>query len=389
MAIPVIYNLRSVKARWTSALVAVLGIAGSVGVFVAMLALANGFKATLVSSGSPDNALILRAGSTSEMDSSIDLKQLRIIEDAAGISRAIDGPQVSPEVVVIRPFPLRSTGTDANVQVRGVSAKALKVRNVIKMVQGRFFQPGVSELVVGRNATRTYSGLSLGDTVNFGGGTWHVVGVFEAGGSAFESEVWCDANVLNQVYHYPADTFRSVTAHLTSANDLKKLKDSLTANPLMTVDVTSEVAYYDKQSSRLTEVIQWLGMVVAIIMALGAICGALNTMYSAVAERGREIATMRALGFGGPSVVTSFVVESLLISLVGGAVGCLAVLPVNGLTTGAMNWQTFSYLAFAFSITPKLMLWGLCFALLMGFIGGVFPAIRAARRPVAAALRSL
>jgi len=323
------------------------------------------------------------------MDSSIDLQQLKIIEDAAGVARAVDGPLVSPEVVVIRPFPLRSTGTDANVQVRGVSAKALKVRNAIRVVEGRFLQPGLSELVVGRNATRTYTGLSLGDTVKFGGGTWHVVGVFEAGGSAFESEVWCDANVLNQVYHYPADTFRSVTAHLAAPDGLKKLKDALSANPLMTVDVTSEVAYYDKQSTRLTEVIRWLGTVVAIIMALGAICGALNTMYSAVAERSREIATMRALGFGGPSVITSFVIESLLISFVGGAVGCLAVLPVNGLTTGAMNWQTFSYLAFAFRITPTLMLWGICFALLMGFVGGVFPAFRAARRPVASALRSL
>ncbi|HEY6352225.1 MAG TPA: ABC transporter permease [Candidatus Angelobacter sp.] len=389
MAIPVIYNFRSVKARWNSALVAVLGIAGSVGVFVAMLSLANGFKATLVSSGSPENALILRAGSTSEMDSSIDLKQLRIIEEAAGIARSAEGPLVSPEVVVIRPFPLRSTGTDANVQVRGVSLKALKVRNVIKMVEGRFFEPGVSELVVGRNAVRTYSGLSLGDTVKFGGGTWHVVGIFEAAGSAFESEVWCDFNVLNQVYHYPADTVRSVTAHLTSADALKQLKDSLTANPLMTVDVATEVAYYDKQSTRLTEVIHWLGTIIAIIMGAGAIFGALNTMYSAVVERGREIATMRALGFGGLSVITSFMIEALLISFVGGVVGCLAVLPVNGLTTGAMNWQTFSYLAFAFRVTPTLMLWGICFALIMGIVGGVPPAFSAARRPVAAALRSL
>jgi putative ABC transport system permease protein len=389
MAIPVVYNFRSVKERWTSAVVAVLGIAGTVGVFIAMLSLAFGFKATLVSSGSKDNAMVRRAGATSEMDSSITLDQVKIIEDAPGVARAAGAPLATPEVVVIAPFPLLSTGTDANVQVRGVSARALDVRSKIKMIEGTFFHPGLAELVVGRNVGHTYVGLNIGDSVKFGGGTWKVVGVFDAGGSAFDSEVWCDAAVLNQIYHRPENIFQSLTVHLNSADSLQQFKDAVTADPRLTVDVSREVDYYDKQSRTLTTLIYVLGGLVAIVMGIGAIFGALNTMYSAVAERSREIATLRALGFGAGSVVFSFMVEALLISLVGGLLGCLAVLPLNGLTTGAMNWQTFSHLAFAFRITPFLLGLGIIFALFMGVAGGIFPAIRAARRPVAPALRAM
>lgn len=389
MAIPVIYNLRSVRARWTSSVVAVLGIAGTVGVFVAMLSLARGFKATLVSSGSVDNLLVLRAGADAEMNGAVTLDQVKIIDDAPGIAHSASGPLVSPEVVVIAAFPLRSTGTDANVQVRGVSEKVLEVRNKIKMVQGRFFQPGLAELVVGRNVNGAYAGLGLGDSVKFGGGTWKVVGIFDAGGSAFDSEVWCDSRVLNQVYHRPENIFQSVTVHLTSPDAMQQFKDSMTANPRMTVDVSREIEYYDKQSQQLTVLIEVLGSLVAIVMGIGAIFGALNTMYSAVSERSREIATMRALGFGTSSVVVSFLIEAMLIALVGGALGGLAVLPLNGLTTGAMNFQTFSHLAFAFRVTPVLLLMGLGFALLMGLVGGLPPAIRAARRPVAQALRAM
>jgi putative ABC transport system permease protein len=389
MPIPVVYNLRSVKERWTSAVVAVLGIAGTVGVFVAMLSLAFGFKATLVSSGSKDNAMVRRAGATSEMDSSISLDQVKIIEDAPGVARAAGGPLVTPEVVVIAPFPLVSTGTDANVQVRGVSARVLDVRSKIKMIEGTFFHPGLAELVVGRNVGHTYAGLNIGDSVRFGGGTWKVVGIFDAGGSAFDSEVWCDAGVLNQIYHRPENIFQSLTVHLNSVEAMEQFKDAVTADPRLTVDVSREVEYYDKQSRTLTTLIAVLGGIVAFVMGIGAIFGALNTMYSAVAERSREIATLRALGFGAGSVVFSFMIEALLISLVGGLLGCVAVLPLNGLTTGAMNWQTFSHLAFAFRITPLLLGFGLVFALAMGVIGGIFPAIRAARRPVAPALRAM
>ena len=389
MAIPVIYNFRSVKERWTSAVVAVLGIAGTVGVFIAMLSLAFGFKATLVSSGSVDNAMVRRAGATSEMDSSISLDQVKIIEDAPGVARSSTGPLVTPEVVVIAPFPLISTGTDANVQVRGVSSRVLDVRSKIKMVEGTFFHPGLAELVVGRNVGSTYAGLKTGDSVKFGGGTWRVVGVFDAGGSAFDSEVWCDAGVLNQIYHRPENIYQSLTVHLSSVDSLQQFKDAVTADPRLTVDVSREVEYYDKQSRVLTTLIYVLGGLVAVVMGIGAIFGALNTMYSAVAERSREIATLRALGFGAGSVVFSFMIEALLISLFGGLLGCIAVLPLNGLTTGAMNWQTFSHLAFAFRITPFLLGLGIVFALFMGVAGGIFPAIRAARRPVAPALRAM
>jgi len=389
MAIPVVYNLRSVRARWLSALVAVFGIAGTVGVFVAVLSLARGFKATLVSSGSSGNAMVLRSGSETEMSGSLPLDQVRDLEDKPGVARDADGPLVTPEVVVVAAFPLISTGTDANVQVRGVSPKALEVRRNVKIVKGRFFKPGLAELVVGRNVDKTYAGLSLGESVKFGGGTWRVVGVFDAGGSAFDSEVWCDAPVLNDVYHRPENAFQSVTVHLTSPDAMQQFKDAISSDPRMNVDVSSEVDYYAKQSTVLTQVIQVLGTLIAVIMGIGAVFGALNTMYSAVAERSREIATMRALGFGAGSVVTSFTIEALLIAAVGGALGCLAVLPVNGLTTGTMNFQTFSHVAFAFKITPDLLLTGMVFALLMGVAGGLPPALRAARRPVAPALRGL
>jgi putative ABC transport system permease protein len=389
MAIPISYNLRSVKERWLSGLVAVFGIAGTVGVFVAMLSLARGFQATLISSGSSSNAIVLRSGAVTEMSGAVPLDQVKVLEDKPGIARSANGPLVTPEVVVVAAFPLLSTGTDANVQVRGVSAKALEVRNNIKIVKGRFLQPGLSELVVGRNVDKTYAGLSLGDSVKFGGGTWRVVGVFDAGGSAFDSEVWCDAPVLNQVYHRPENAFQSVTVHLTSPGDLRQLKDAISSDPRMNVDVSSEVDYYARQSTVLTQVIKILGGIIAFIMGIGAVFGALNTMYSAVAERSREIASMRAIGFGATSVVASFTIEALLIAAAGGSLGCLAVLPVNGITTGALNFQTFSHLAFAFKITPGLLLSGMIFALVMGVVGGLPPAIRAARQPVAAALRGL
>jgi putative ABC transport system permease protein len=389
MAVPIIYNLRSVRARWVSAIVAVLGIAGTVGVFIAMLALAKGFHATLVASGSLDNAIIMRAGATSEMTGSVTLDQVRIIQDAPGVAREGNQPILTPEVVVIAPFPLQSTGTDANVQVRGVSANALKVRTKIHMMQGRFFEPGLAELVVGKNVSSTYKGLDLGETIKFGGGTWKVVGVFDAGGSAFDSEIWADSSVLAEVYKRPNYIFQSVTARLTSPSAIAQLKDNLTADPRMTVQVSREIDYYEKQSRGLTQLITVLGTLIAIVMGVGAIFGALNTMYSAVAERSREIATMRAIGFGAGSIVVSFIFEALLIAFIGGLIGCLAVLPVNGITTGAMNFQTFSHLAFAFKITPPLLGIGIVFALFMGLIGGVPPAIRAARRPVALALRAL
>jgi len=389
MAIPVVYNLRSVRQRWTSAIVAVLGIAGTVGVFVAMLSLARGFRATLVASGSPDNALIMRAGSNSEMVGAVTLDTVHIVEGAPGIARTANGPLVSPEVVVIAPFPMKANGGDANVQIRGVAAKALEVRPGVKIVEGRFLKPGLNDLVVGKNAINAYEGLAMGSTVLFSGQNWTVVGVFDAGGSAFDSEIWCDSALLDQVYKRPANIYQSVTVHLQSPDAFQQFKDTLTADPRLNISVDRELEYYEKQSVQLTNLIKVLGTMVAIVMGIGAVFGALNTMYSAVSERGREIATMRALGFGRGSVIASFTIEALLIAAIGGAIGCLAVLPVNGLTTGTLNFQTFSHMSFAFRITPDLLIAGIAFALFMGLIGGTPPAIRAARRPVSSALREL
>jgi putative ABC transport system permease protein len=389
MAIPLAYNLRSAGARWTSSLVAVLGIAGTVGVFVAMLALARGFQATMASSGLVDNAIVQRAGADSEMTSIMTMDDVRVVEDAPQVARDGTVPLVSPEVVVIAALPLRQTGTDANVSVRGVQPRALQVHRQVRVVEGRFLTPGVAEAVVGRGAQKAYAGLDLGATVKIGAGTWTIVGVFDGQATAFDSEVWADANVLDGFYKRPTNIFQSVTARLRSADDLPAFKALLEGDPRVQISATQERAYYEKQSVLVTTLIGVLGTLVAVVMALGAVFGALNTMYSAVSERSREIAVLRAIGFGGGAIVLAFLVEALAIALVGGAVGCLAALPVNGITTGTMNWQTFSHLAFAFRVTPDLLAFGMVFSLLMGVVGGLPPAIRAARANVAHTLRAL
>lgn len=389
MAIPMIYTFRSLKERWTSTLVALLGIAGTVGVFVAVLSLARGFKATVVSSGSARNAIVMRAGATSEMVSAIGLDEVHAIENAPGVAHSGGAPLVSPEVVVISSFLLNSTGTNAGVQIRGVSPRALAVHEHVKIAAGRVFSAGLNELVIGHNIERTYRGFHMGETVTFGGGTWLVVGVLDAGGSGFDSEIWCDANILSQVYKRPPNIVQSVTVRLNSPDALAGFKDSLSIDPRLNLQVEREIDYYEKESRQLTTLITFLGGIVAIVMGIGAIFGALNTMYAAVAQRAREIATMRAVGFSAISVVTCFLFESLCVSFLGWLLGCLAILPINGLTTATMNFQTFSQIAFAFRITPLVLLAGLIFALLMGVAGGVPPAIRAARARISVALREL
>jgi putative ABC transport system permease protein len=389
-SVPISYNFRSIRARWTSTIVAILGIAGTVGVFVAMLSLARGFRATLVASGSPDNALVMRAGSTSEMMGGITLDSVKLVQDKPGVARDASGqPLVTQEVVGVIPIPLISTGTDANVEARGVSPNVLEIRKFVKIVQGRMFHTGLDEIVVGKNASKTYQGLTLGNTVNFGGVHWNVVGVFDAGGSSFDSEVWCDARILNEVLKRPENIFQSATVHLTSPAAFDQFKDSITSDPQLNLEVEREVEYYAKQSSAMTQLITVLGGLVAAVMAIGAVFGALNTMYSAVAERGREIATMRALGFSSWNVILSFLFEALLISFIAGIIGCVVVLPLNGMTTQTMNFSTFSNIAFAFKITFNLLVMGVIFALAMGVLGGLLPAVRAALRPVAISLREL
>jgi putative ABC transport system permease protein len=389
MAIPLAYNVRSARERWASSVVAVLGIAGTVGVFVAMLALARGFKATVTSSGLPQNVIVQRSGADTEMTSILTIDDVRVLEDAPQVAHSEGGPLVSPEVVVIAPIPLRETGTDANVQVRGVSPRVLGVRDNVKLVEGRFIQPGLAEAVIGKGAHHAYSGLDLGATVRIGAGTWKIVGVFDGKGTAFDSEVWADASVLDGFYQRPTNVFQSATVRLKSKDDFDAFAATLKGDPRLNVQAQREPEYYEKQSQLITTLITVLGSLIAVVMGLGAVFGALNTMYSAVSERSREIAVLRAIGFGGGAIVLSFFVESLLIAFVGGLVGCVAVLPVNGITTGTMNWQTFSHLAFAFRVTPDLLAMGMVFALIMGAVGGLPPAIRAARANVAHALRAL
>ncbi len=390
MTVPLIYNVRSIRQRWISALVAVLSIAGVVAVFVAVLAMAQGFQKTLVTSGSAQNALVLRGGAGSEMESAMTLEQVRIIGDMPLVKKNAAGqPVMSPEVVVIAAFKLKDTGTDANVQVRGVSGQALELRRNVRIVQGRFFQPGLPELVAGRNASLKYRNLALNDTVRLGGQTWSVVGIMDAGGSAFDSEVWCDASILNQTFKRPENIFQSLTVAMVSPDVLTEFKDSLTTDPRLTSTVFRETAYYEKQSEMVATMIRVLGFLVAFVMGIGAVFGALNTMYAMVSARTREIATLRAIGFRSSNIVLSFMMESLFIAGLGGLTGLILILPINGRVASTMNWQTFSQLSFAFDVSPGIMIQGMVFALLMGFFGGLVPAFRAARVPVAGALRGL
>jgi putative ABC transport system permease protein len=390
MAIPFQYNLRSVMVRWTSTLVAVLSIAGVVGVFIAVLALAQGFEKTLVSSGSARNAIILRGGSTSEMESAVYLDQVKILQDMPGVERDPSGTAlITPEVVVVAAFRMRSSGSDANLQVRGVSETTLKVRDNIKIVEGRFLNTGLNELVVGSKASRQFVGLDLNSSVYFGGTHWTIVGIFDAGGSAFDSEIWCDGNILNQTYKRPQNVFQSATVRLASEDAFDGFESSISTDPRLTLSAEREISYYAKQSEMVSTLIRVLGFLVASVMAIGAIFGAINTMYSAVSARSVEIATLRALGFRARHIIISFVSESIFISLIGGIVGVLLILPINNQAASTMNWQTFSQLSFSFMISPKLILEGLIFAAIMGFLGGLFPAVRASRISIASALRGL
>ena len=390
LKIPFIYNLRSMKARWSSTLVAILGIAGVVAVFLAMLSMARGFRTTVKSSGSESNAIVRRAGSTSEMQSAVHLEHVKIIGDADGVDRDKTGtPIISPEVVVIAYPYTRSASQKINVLIRGVSHKALEVRDSIKLTRGRFLKPGVTELVVGRNVTRLYQNLKLGSSLTFGEQDWTVVGIFDAGGSAFDSEIWCDAHLLNQTYKRPTEVFQSITAKLSSKNAFTQFKDALTADPRLTVDVEREITYYERQAEALTTLIRVLGFLIAFVMAIGAVFAALNTMYASVSARSSEIATLRALGFVEGNVVVSFLLESLAIAFLGGFLGCLIILPLNGFTTSTTNFASFSNLSFAFRVTPDLMFQGMMFALFMGFFGGFFPALRAALQPIAGTLRGM
>ncbi len=380
-------NVKSIPRRWGSSAAAVVGVAGVVGVLVAVLSIAQGFRTTMESTGSPDVAVILRGGSQTEMNSAISREDTRIIADAPGILEIDGEPASSPELFVVVDVPKRSTDTAANVPLRGVGAEAFAIRRDLRIVEGRRFEPGKNEVIVGRAAAGEFSGLDVGNTLRWGDTEWTVVGRFDAGGTVADSEIWCDAGVLQPAYRR-GSTYQAVYARLTSPAALDELAATLEADPRLDVSVQRETDYYAEQSSTLTKFITVLGVLIAALMGVGAAFGALNTMYTAVAARTREIATLRALGFRSGPVVLSVLTESLLLAVLGGAIGGgLAYALFDGYRAATLNLQSFSQVAFAFRITPELLAQGLGLALAIGLVGGLFPALRAARLPVATALR--
>jgi len=381
-------NLRNVPQRLSSSVVAAIGVAGVVTILVGVLSMSEGFRAVLQYAGRDDVAIVLRGGSNDEMASGLSLEQTRLIADAPQVLRGSDGPMVSPELYVIVDVPLRTTGTAANVPLRGVGSGAPQLRQDFHIVSGRMFRPGTFEIIVGQGAARQFRGLDTGRTVRWGSTDWQVVGVFADRGSVSQGELWTDATVLQNAYRR-GNSFQSVRARLTSTAALEAFKTTLTLDPRLTVRVLSERVFYQEQSRILTSLIESAGTAIALLMGLGAIFAALNTMYSTVAARTREIATLRAIGFGALPVVSSVLTEALLLGLAGGVLGCLAAwLGFNGIETSTMNWASFSQITFAFKVTPALMLRGLSYGLLLALIGGLLPAVRAARLPVVAGLRA-
>lgn len=382
-----LFNLRTIPQRAGSAAAAAVGIAGVVAVFVGVLSIAEGFRKAMTSTGSAEVALVLRSGADAEMTSGLSREDVRLIKDAPGLARDGGGPVASAELFVIIDLPKRSTDTPANVPLRGVEPAAAAVRGDLKMISGRPFEPGRNEIMVGTGAARAFAGLELGETIKVGQSEWTVVGVFSANGGLAESEIWTDAAVLQPAFQR-GDSYQAVYARLASPESFNTFKDALTANPQLKVKVVRQVEYLAEQSTALTDFIRLIGVSIAVLMALGALFGALNTMYSAVAARTREIATLRALGFGTSPVVCSVMFESLTLALLGGSVGALAAyLAFNGFQATTMNFQTFSQVAFAFAVTPALLVSAIIWAAVLGLLGGLFPAIRAARLPIAAALR--
>ncbi len=383
------FGLLGIPQRRGSVAAAVIGIAGVVTVLVGVLSIAVGFLRVMRASGSPDIAMVLRSGADSEMVSGLSRDTTRIIADAPGVARTPEGPLASAELFVILSLPKRSTGTDVNVPFRGVERAAFRVRDQVKIVDGRMFEWGKNEVIVGVGAAREFAGLDVGHTLQTGHFQWPVVGIFSTGGGAAESEIWTDATILQGAYHR-GDSFQSVYVRLNSPAAFDAFKDALTTDLRLNVKVMRQTDYFADQSTMVTKLVTTLGYIVAILMAVGAVFGALNTMYSSVSARTREIATLRALGFGSGAVVVSVMLESIVLALVGGCGGAaLAYVLFNGFQAATMNYQTFSQIAFAFAVTPQLLVQGIVWATLIGLLGGFLPALRAARQPIAVALREL
>ena len=383
------FSMRSLPQRKGSSAAAMLGITGVVAVMVGVLSIAQGVLRTMESSAGETNAIVLRSGSDSEMMSGLSGDDTRIIAEAPGVVRDDTGAVASPELFVIINLPMRSTGTDANVPVRGVQSQAISVRDKFKLVDGRMFERGLYELIVGTGARQQFAGLDIGSSIEVNQEMWPVVGIFEADGGLAESEIWVDAAVLQSAYRR-GNSYQSVYVKLNSSESFEEFKDKLTSDPRLNVKPMRETEYYDSQSTTVYNMITGLGTIIAVIMGLGAVFGALNTMYTAVSARTREIATLRALGFRSGPVVISVVSESLLLAFAGGLIGAgLAWLAFDGFRAATLNWSSFSAITFAFDVNTGLLVQGIVFAMLIGLVGGLFPAIRAARQPVAHALREL
>ena len=382
-------NLRSVPQRLGTAAVAVVGIGGVVAVLVAALSMSEGFRAAMALSGRDDVGIVLRGGSADELSSGLSLEAVKYVMDAPSIPQGPDGPLASPELYVIVDVPMRSTGTQANVPFRGVGPNAFRIRGAFRMVEGRAFERGMNEVIVGRGAAAQFGGLEVGSTVSFGGLPWRVTGVFEDGGSVSESEIWTDASVLQGAYNR-GTSYQSVRLRLPGPRQIEGLARHLAADPRFNMTVRTETEFLAGQSRVLIAIVQTVGILISVAMGVGAVFAALNTMYAAVASRTREIATLRALGFGATAVVASVLVEAMLLGLFGGVLGAVfAYVSFNGFRASTLNFQSFSQITFAFTVTPALMLAGIGYALLLGLAGGLLPGLRAARMPVIQGLREL
>lgn len=382
-------NLRNMSQRLASSVVALIGIAGVVMVLIGVLSIREGFRAVLDQAGQEDVAIVLRSGANDEMSSGLLQEQTRIIADAEQVARDADGPISSPELYVVVDVPTKRTNTAANVPLRGVGPQAFKLRRELRIVEGRTFTPGTFEVIVGRGASDQFAGLTVGSRLRWGTTDWVVTGIFEDRGSVSESEIWTDATVLQGAYNR-GTSYQSARVKLESADAFRAFKDALMADPRLNVRLFTEKQYYEEQSRLLTALVSTIGSVIAILMGLGAVFAALNTMYSAVSARTREIATLRALGFGSAPVVISVLAEALLIGLVGGLIGMvIAYFGFDGLRASTMNFASFSQITFAFTVTPALLARGLLYALILGLVGGLLPSWRAARLPITTGLREL
>lgn len=383
--IPFVYNIRNLSQRPVSTALTALGIALVAWVFIFTLALAGGFEAALRATGSPENAIIVRSGSTAELTSIITREAAAAIQSQPEIARAPDGqPLSTAELLVIWNLP-RKSGSATNVVVRGIGRKSVALRPNVRLIAGRMFRPGLDEIVVGKMVAERFRNCTVGNRLKLSGREWSVVGVFDAGGTSYDSEIWGDVELFMPVFDRPV--FQSVIVRLDDPSHLPALKKRLEADPRLSASVHREDQFYAAQSGQLATLLRTLGTFVTLIMALGAIFGALNTMYASVGARTKEIGTLRAIGFSRGAVLLSVLVESTLLALIGGALGCLLALPVRAFTTSTMSFATFSELAFRFDVTPMMLGAGIAFSAVMGLVGGFFPARRAASMEVVEALR--